>query len=183
MIGRPWQILACLALTLTSGLSRGDVDVSEYQTQRSVRSEAESRKLQKDFARERDLEFQREQELQERLMRKQEAERLRLANRPWPVRLTEARCTLCHPASHYTQNSHTLPGWGIVTLRMRYFNQAPMTWQEQWTIIVHLAETSPAGAEVARYEWSIVAVVGLGILGVFAWGFIRIRQKSKRKEK
>ena len=53
--------------------------------------------------------------------------------------VTEQRCLLCHPATNYTRNSHALPGWWAATLRMKYVNNAPVTWAELRIIVPHLA--------------------------------------------
>lgn len=178
MIRPTWRALVAIFL-LACTHARADVDVSEYQTRQAVRSETEARRLRAILDREEEAAAQRARLAQDTEAQRLAAEGARLAARPWPQRLTEERCTLCHSASNYATGGHTLPGWWAVILRMRYINQAPVTWGDHWTIALHLAENHPADAETVAYEWGTPLA---GLLCVVWLGFHLRKSSNNRKE-
>jgi uncharacterized paraquat-inducible protein A len=156
-----------------------DVDVSEYQAGGVVRSEAERRALHEQFERERAAEAAREAERQASLRREAEAEAAREAARPYPERLTRQRCTLCHQATHFSQQRHTRIGWALVVKRMVHFNHAPIPADEQPVIVAYLAAAYPAGVEEKLIEYGLPIVALLGIGGI-AWGGRRLFARWQR---
>lgn len=171
-----WRLLLCLLLAFTHAApSWADVDVSEYQTRQSVRSNKERKTLQADFERQRREETERERAIRELESRRLAEEQARREARPYPVKLTEARCTLCHTAGNFENTGHAWPGWVAVVLRMKYFNQAPLAWNDMWIISHHLSRTRPADAASAAIEWGSLVLVPIFIAGTIAW---RRRRKS-----
>ncbi|MBI5659728.1 MAG: hypothetical protein HZC43_09345 [Nitrosomonadales bacterium] len=103
-----------------------DIDPADYALKSSVRSEKERQRLQAEF----DADKKREAELQKQ---EEEIEARRLAAEktdrealPYPVRLTLARCTMCHISDYYSNLMHNRIGWELVNLRMQYWNDAPL---------------------------------------------------------
>lgn len=158
-------MLLALALAGGSPPALADVDVADYQAPGAVRSERERQRLQAEFARQREQEEQRariEADTRERLAA---AEAARLAARPYPLRLTESRCTVCHAATHFQQQAHTWPGWLAVVLRMKYFNHASLESVEIPAIVGHLAATYPAAGIDAAFELAVApSVLGAAML-------------------
>lgn len=154
MSWRSWtkHVVLCCLLNSTHP-AQADIDVSEYQTSRAVQSERERRALQQHFEIERRQEVEREAARRGAEERRLAEEQARQAARPWPERLTDARCTRCHTDQNYQRASHALPGWWLVILRMRYFNQAELTWQEMWIISQHLTSAYPAEFSIVLFEW------------------------------
>lgn len=170
MIRLRWLIIHCLLLGLPpTAPSWADVDVSEYQTRQSVRSEREREALQAAFERQRRAEAAREQRVQEQESRRLAEEQARREARPYPVKLTEARCTLCHAAQNYEYSAHAWPGWAVVVLRMRLFNLAPLDWTEMWVISRHLSQTYPADTALALLEWGAFATLPTLVAGSLLW--------------
>lgn len=180
MILTRWLPLPCLLIAY--GLATptwADVDVSEYQTRQSVRSDKEREALQADFERQR-----REEEAHAHAARREEArrqaeEQARREARPYPVKLTEARCTLCHSPLNFETSRHAWPGWAAVVLRMKYFNQALLAWEDMWIISRHLSRTHPADATSAAIEWGSLALAPTLVAIAVAW---RRHRKLKPKE-
>ncbi len=157
-------MLLALAGAFPAAVGRADVDLSEYQVSRAVSQESERQKLREEFARQRQEEAQREQARADSETRQREAQAALLAARPWPVRLTESKCTACHADNRHLQVGHTWPGWLLVILRMRLFNDAPITAGDMVTISRHLAEASPASPTTAIAEWAGLGLLVLGIV-------------------
>jgi hypothetical protein len=147
-----------------------DIDVSEYQTKAEPGSEQEQARLKAQIEEEARREAERAQREAEEEAKRIAAERARLEARPYPVRLTERRCTLCHIAGNYTGNRHTWLGWQAVVLRMQYLNHCPLEPGERGVIVAHLAETYPASTAEAMLEWgALVGVLASPLAGVFAF--------------
>lgn len=157
------------------------MDVSEYRASGAVRSQGESARLRQEFERRRAEEEAKGRQAEAESARRIAEEQARRAARPWPVRLTEARCTLCHAATNYEETRHALPGWMAVLLRMRYFNLAPLDWEETWIIGRHLSETRPADAATALMEWSATGIVLASPVLLYLWTTRRTR-RSRKKE-
>ncbi|HET9699384.1 MAG TPA: hypothetical protein VFP70_00530 [Burkholderiales bacterium] len=174
----PWASLLGAALLLAAGSpARADVDVSEYQTRAKPGSEQEQARLKTRIEEEARLEAERAHQEAEEEAKRLAAERARLEARPYPVKLTERRCTLCHNADNYTRNGHTWPGWQAVVLRMQYLNHCPLEPGERAVIVAYLAETHPASTAEALLEWSaLAAALLLPLGGAVAFGAWRRRR-------
>lgn len=100
--------------------------------------------------------------------RQREAER---AARPYPVRLTEARCLGCHPMGALLERPRTRLGWELVTLRMQRFNGAHLKPGERAMIARHLAETYPAPSQRKIAEALMLALLAVApaFLGWLWW--------------
>lgn len=163
---------AALLLTAGSG-ARADVDVSEYQTRTAPGSEKEQARLKARIEEEAKLEAERARREAEEEAKRVAAERARREARPYPVTLTERRCTLCHTADNYTQNRHTWLAWQAVVLRMQYFNHCPLEPDERGVIVSHLLEKYPAPLGKALTEWGAGLMAPLipvaGGVAAFAW--------------
>ncbi len=177
--GREHRLPAALLLAIAAAVggqpALADVDVADYQTPGVVRSERERQRLQAEFARQREQEEQRARIEVEEQARLAAAEAARLAARPYPLRLTESRCTVCHAATHFQQQAHTWPGWLAVVLRMKYFNHAPLASDEIPVIVGHLAATHPAGGIDALIEFGVLPTA----LGVAALPLLWYRRRLK----
>jgi hypothetical protein len=173
-----WLLVVLVGL---SSSPRADVDVSEYRASGAVRSQRESARLKQEFEQRRAEEAAKARQAEAESARRLAEEAARRAARPWPVRLTEARCTLCHAAANYEATSHALPGWIAVILRMRYFNLAPLDWEEAWTISRHLSETRPADALIALFEWSAAGAMIAGPFLLYFWTTRRQRRFRKKE--
>jgi hypothetical protein len=156
------------------------VDVSEYSATGAVRSERERARLQREFEQRQAEEEERSRQAAAEAARRLAEEEARRAARPWPVRLTEARCTLCHAAANYEGAAHALPGWIAVLLRMRYFNLAPLDWEETWVIGRHLSETRPADGLTELLEWSAAAAL---LAGPVLLLFLNTRRRRRHGKK
>lgn len=129
-----------------------DIDPSEYKLKTSIRSEKERQRMNVLLEAEKNIadEQRRLEEAGEslRVIEKKEAWELL----PYPVRLTETRCTACHIETDFTKQRHNQIGWELVILRMQYFNDAPLAEGERGVIAAHLTETYPATGEAALIE-------------------------------
>ena len=176
-----WRVLVLISLFGSHPLARADIDVTEYQTARSVKTERERQQLQERFESERQQEMARQAEAQARERHRFEEAQARLAARPWPERLTEAKCSKCHTDQNYQRAAHALPGWWGVVLRMRLFNQAELSWSDMTTIVPHLSDAYPASASSAAMEWGMLLLsLLLAAIGI-AW-VIRRNRTSPSKE-
>lgn len=176
----PAALLLAVAIAGGSPPGLADVDVADYQTPGAVRSERERQRLQREFARQRAEEEQRARIEVEEQARLAAAEAARLAARPYPLRLTESRCTVCHAASHFQQQAHTWPGWLAVVLRMKYFNHAPLETAEIPVIVGHLAATYPAGGIDTLIEFGVAPSFLAAAAMPLLW--FRRRRKAGRRE-
>lgn len=179
----PAALLLGAALLVAAGNPvRADIDVSEYQTRAKPGSEKEQARLKARIEEEARLDAERARQEAEEEARRIAAERARLEARPYPVRLTERRCTLCHNADNYTQNRHTWLGWLVVVLRMQHLNHCPLEPGERDVIVAHLAETHPAPLAQALMELggSMMTLLIPVAAGVGAWAWRRRRRKAPR---
>ncbi|AGA32631.1 hypothetical protein TVNIR_0944 [Thioalkalivibrio nitratireducens DSM 14787] len=134
-----------MILLLIAGHVSAGLDIDPYlppvepdltDEERERRQEAVQRQIEE--ARRR-AEEQARQEAEAR--RQREAE---LAARPYPVRLTEARCLGCHRMDDLLERPRTRLGWELVALRMQRFNGAHLEPGDRAVIAAHLARTYPA---------------------------------------
>jgi hypothetical protein len=182
-VRRLFWACSVVLITLCGGnqQANADIDVTEYQTTRSVKTERERKLLRERFEAERQQEMSRQAEEQARERLRVEEEQARLAARPLPVRLTEAKCNKCHTDQNYQRAAHTLPGWWSVVLRMRYFNQAELSWSDKTIIVQHLSETYPADSNAVFIEWSML-MLGLLLTAIAGTWIIRRNRTSPLKE-
>lgn len=148
-----------------------DIDPSEYELKSSIRSEKERERFRLQLEKSRAEEVEHERAQAEIEARQQAEEKERLAARPYPVKLLEARCTKCHAATHYENQNHTWLGWLLVAVRMEYFNDAILNPGDRKVIVAHLAETYPANGSDALIEWLAQLLAALGPIG--AWLLFR----------
>lgn len=176
-----WLLGAGLLLAASSP-ARADIDPSEYETKARTGSQKEQARLKAQIEEEARREAERERREAEEEARRIAAERARLEARPWPVRLTERRCTLCHNADNYTQNRHTWAGWQAVVLRMQYLNHCPLEAGERDVIVAHLSEKHPAPLGEALLEWGagLMALLMPAAGGTAIWALRRRRRKAAR---
>lgn len=147
---------------------RADIDESAYEAVGAVRSEAERRRMQSEFAKQIETERQRRAATEAAQQQARAAALAREAARPYPERLTEQQCTLCHPAENYTSKHHTWLYWRLVIARMVWLNDAPIPADVQAIIANHLAAAHPARGEDIITEYGIPAAV-LTLLAGMAW--------------
>lgn len=137
-----------------------DIDPAEYQLQSSVRNDKERERLQADFEVDRQKEASLQRREEQAAAQQQAAEKAALEALPYPVRLTQTRCTLCHTTLNYANQRHNRVGWELVMLRMQYLNEAPLGVGERSVIAAHLAEAYPATGVANLVE----ALQQLGVL-------------------
>jgi len=166
-------------LFFLTGEAIAGLDIDEYmppiesdltEEERDRRQEAVQRQIEE--ARHR-AEEQARQEAEAR--RQREAE---LAARPYPVRLTEARCLGCHSVDPLLEQPRTRLGWELVALRMQRFNGAELKPGERAVIAKHLAETYPAPSQRKMAEAAILAVLALAPASL-GWLWWRRRARSR----
>lgn len=167
------MLLACFSTTL-----RADIDDSAYEVQRSIKSAAERMHLERELRQQQQAAAERAEAERQENIRLAAERQAALAARPYPVRLTEGRCTKCHAETHYRQQAHTWPGWLLVVLRMKLLNGASIENSELVTIVTYLAAEHPAdGPEVVLEYASLPAAAGLA--GGAIW-FVRQRRRKKK---
>ena len=105
--------------------------------------------------------------------RQREAE---LAARPYPVRLTEARCLGCHRIDDLLDHPRTRLGWELVALRMQRFNGANLEPGERAVIAAHLARTHPA--PMYRRIAEPLILIAILLAPVLVWWQWRRRRQS-----
>lgn len=164
---------ACvLVVPLGCGLVQAEPDAADYKVEQVIPPGAESERARAQI--ERDIEhaarLERIQAEQAALRRAQEA--AEQAQRPYPQRLLEARCTACHLADQFLNQTHTQLGWHVVVARMRILNRAPLTWQEQSIVVGELVRLRPAPAADAIIEY-VVASTLLALPLALGWGLGR----------
>lgn len=173
---------ACLyiGIWLSTKPAMADIDPAEYQLPSSVRSEQERKRLKADFESDRKREADLLQQEEAEAAQKLAAEKAAWDALPYPVRLTQQRCTRCHVADNYVKQGHNRVGWELVVWRMQYLNDTPLGPGERGLIATHLAETYPAKGAAGVVE----ALQQLGVLlsPIWFWGFWRlIRSRFDRQ--
>lgn len=144
--------LVCVLACLAPLGGHADIDESEYEIKKSVRSATERKRLE--------IEFQAAQQAEAELARQEAAQETRrlateMAARealPFPVRLTQARCTTCHSEDNYIQQRHNRIAWELVILRMQVLNGAELDGGERGIIADHLAQIRSATGHDALLE-------------------------------
>jgi hypothetical protein len=179
---RPWRRLAVAAL-LGAGLcgsAIADIDSSAYDAGGAIRSEAQREAMRRQMDAERAAEQRREAEAAQREAELQAQREARQAARPFPERLLEARCTACHDASNYAGKRHTVLGWHLVMLRMRYLNGAVIDAEERGLIRDQLLRQHGP----TRAEW-VIEFGALGLASAAAaalpWLLRRVLRRRRRR--
>ncbi len=100
------------------------------------------------------------------------------ARRPYPERLFEARCGLCHAPEQLAPYRHTWLGWQAVIARMRWLNGAPLSLSEGNVLARYLAERQGARGVAAMLEWAglLGAALALVLAPWLAWRSLRRRR-------
>ena len=167
-----------LALACIPALAIADVDDSAYDTATQRTTSAARRAMDQQFERERKLEEARDGREREEVAANAAARLAELAARPYPVRLLESRCTECHKAGHYMEQSHSLPGWWFVVLRMKYLNDAELEIADIPVLASHLTAIRGAGGLVAVVEYA--ALPALLAASLLAGGWVQRRRVRAR---
>ncbi|MCM2287639.1 MAG: hypothetical protein NDI67_01320 [Sulfuritalea sp.] len=169
-------MLACLAPLC----SQADIDDREYEFKKSVRSAAERKRLEHEFkaAQHAEAEMRRQAAAQESL--RLAAEKAAYEVLPYPLRLTQTRCTTCHTEDNYINQRHNRLGWELVILRMQLLNGAELDRGERGIIVDHLAQTRSATAHDALLE-SLQQLAALLLPAVLwlGWKLTRSRLGSR----
>jgi len=158
-----------------------DIDPTEYEPKTSVRSEKERSRLRTIFEADRKIETE-----QQKLAAEAEAQRLAAEKAAWkalpyPVRLTQTRCTACHVADDYMNQRHNRIGWELSILRMQYLNDAPLAAGERGVIASHLAETYPATGSAALIEALLQLAAALSPVWLwFTWKITHLKFGRRR---
>ncbi|OGS99570.1 MAG: hypothetical protein A3F73_02985 [Gallionellales bacterium RIFCSPLOWO2_12_FULL_59_22] len=173
-------IMPLLLSLAWAGTAHADIDTSEYELKSSIRSEKEREQFRAQLEKSRVEEVERERAQAEAEARRHAEEMERLAARPYPVRLLEARCTVCHAATNYENQNHTWLGWWLVVSRMEYFSKVALNSGERGVIVAHLTETRPGDTRIVLMEYGALAVSLLGAALLVWQGVRRIRQKRQR---
>ena len=166
-------------LLFLTGAAIAGLDIDEYmppiesdltEEERERRQQAVQREIEE--ARRR-AEEQARQEAEAR--RQREAD---LAARPYPVRLTEARCLSCHPIEALRERPRTRLGWELVSLRMQRFSGARLEPGERAVIASHLAEAHPAPTHRKIAE---AVILGIFVLAPALLGWLWWRRRSRSR--
>lgn len=169
-------VVLCLAAMAHADIEDGAYDAASKRVSPAARQAMDARLAQ---------ERQREQE-RERIEAEAEAQRVAAEREAWealpyPVRLTQTRCTLCHVAQNYESQRHNRLGWEIVILRMQVLNDAPLGPGERSVIAAQLAQAYPASGREAWMEaLQQLAVALLPLWLWLAWKILRARRAGKK---
>ena len=166
----------CMTVWLAGQPATADIDPAEYQLQSSVRNDQERKRLQAEFEVDRQKEAALQRRDEEATAQQQAADKAAWDRLPYPVRLTQTRCTLCHEALNYANQRHNRVGWELVMLRMQYVNEATIGAGERSVIAAHLAEAYPAlGVESLVEALQQLAVLLSPLWLWLAWKVTRSR--------
>lgn len=159
------------------GPSLADIDDSAYDIASKRISADKRRAMEADIEREQKREEERARLVREATARAEAERQATLAARPYPVRLLEKRCTVCHAENRYREKAHTWPGWLLVVMRMRYLNDAIIEPAELSTVVSHLAAEHPAEGLDVVLEYAALPVAALLAGGVIWLGGLRRRRR------
>lgn len=135
-----------------------DIDNSAYEAGGVVRDPRERTRLERQLRQEEEAGRRRAAEEAARAEQERLEAAAREAARPYPERLTEQHCTICHTAENYASTSHTWIGWRLVVARMVWLNDAPIPFDAQGIIADYLAEAHAARREDQLIEFAYVAM-------------------------
>lgn len=180
-----WRALAIVSAGLVlAGPANADLDVGDYAPTAGPASRKEQAQLEPRIVEEQKNEADRVRQEAELNAMQAAAERARLDARPYPLRITEQRCTACHIANFYMQQRHTWIGWSVVTLRMKYLNGAShISEAERETIVAYLTALRSAESGEALQEYAAVAAVGGPLAAVWIGLVLRARRSRKTNVK
>ena len=173
-------VVLMLLVLVQPPAARADIDPDELKAHTALKDSKAQKKYLQQIEIDKAAEARREAEEAQTARRAKEERRRAEEARPWPVRLTEQRCTLCHPATNYTRNAHALPGWWAVGLRMKYTNNAPLDWDELRIIVPHLAETHPATGIDHWVEWVLAYLLLTSPLTAATTAYVARRWLQRR---
>lgn len=166
---------------VTAGPAMADIDPAEYQLPSSVRTDKERKRLEAEFSSDKlkEAELQRQEEAQ--AAQRQAADKAAWDALPYPVKLTQARCTSCHVAETYLSQRHNRAGWELLMLRMQYLNAAPLGPGERSVIAAHLADTYP----VKGVESFVEALQQFALLlsPLWIWLVWKVSRSHRRRRK
>lgn len=158
-----------------------DLDVTDYAPTAGAASAREQAQVARRIEVERKYEAERARQKAASAAKQVAAERARLDARPYPVRITELRCTRCHVADYYLARRYTWLGWSLVTLRMKYLNGAADISEAQLVEIVAYLPTVLAAQQSDAAQEYFVAVAALCTPFAVVWGALGLRRRSGRK--
>jgi hypothetical protein len=167
-------------LLLVAGGATAGLEIDQYLPPVESDLTEEDREHRQEAVRQQIEEAQRRAE--ERARQETEARQQReaeLAARPYPVRLTEARCLICHRLEDLLDRPRTRLGWELVALRMQRFNGAYLEPGERAVISGHLARTHPAPMYQRIAEPLILITILLAPVLVW-WRWWRRRRSPSR---
>lgn len=155
-------------------------DSADYQVDKTVSTSKERDRIRREIGSEVEREAAQARREAEELERQRAEAEAAEARRPYPDRLLQARCTLCHPADNFLNVHHTLLGWHLVIGRMRWLNRAPLDWDEQVVLAGELARLRPAAADAVtiEYGFGVGAIVLPPLAGWAVWRWMRRRRRS-----
>lgn len=176
--------LVAALLALPAG---ADIDESAYQANGAVSNERERKRLQREFAAQRAAADRQAQAESAAAQQTAAAARARDAARPYGERLTEQRCTACHPAGNYAAKRHTRLYWRLVVARMVWINEAPVAADERAVIADHLATAYPAAMDEQFAEYglplmTLAMLAGAARIGRRLWTRHRVRTGGEGDE-
>lgn len=159
--------------------AHADIDDSEYEIRVNRKTAAERARIDAEFRREQAREAAAAEQARVEEARRASELQARLAARPYPLRITEQRCTHCHAETHYTRQAHTWPGWLVVVMRMKVLNDAgEIAGEEILPIAGYLHETYGAEGSDALFEYALIALMPL-LPGLIALLWARRRSRTR----
>ncbi len=142
---------------------------ADEQIVKGVESDEERRRLQALLEAERQAAAAREAAAAAEAQHRQAQKLLERESRPYPLRLTEQRCTGCHGLEELAHSRHGWLGWWVTVLRMEILHGARIGPGERAPIVAHLARSQPATPPRQAAEWVVAALAA----GGFAWFVVR----------
>jgi hypothetical protein len=177
------RVLVCLYVLVwvSARPAVADIDPAEYQLQSSVRTDQERKRLEANFALDKikEAELQKQEEAQ--AAQRQAADKAAWVALPYPVRLTQTRCTSCHVAETYLSQRHNRVGWELLMLRMQYLNAAPLGPGQRSVIAAHLTEAYPATGVESFIE--ALQQFALLLSPLWIWLVWKVTRSHRRRRK
>jgi hypothetical protein len=177
---RSWrrQAVAAIVGAGLCGSVIADIDSSAYDAGGAIRSEAQREAMRRQMDAERAAEQRREAEAAQREAELHAQREARQAARPYAERLLEAHCTACHGTANYADKRHTVLGWHLVMLRMRYLNGAVIDAEDLGLIRDELLRQHGP----TRAEWVIESgALGLALAAAAALPWLLRRMLRRRR--
>lgn len=177
-----WRWVPALVLAVLALPAGADIDESAYKAVGAVGSERQRRLLQREFAAQRAAAERQAAAATAAAQAAAAAASTRDAARPAGERLTEQRCTICHPAGNYTAKRHTWFYWRLVVARMVWINEAPVAADERAAIADHLATAYPAAIGEQLVEYGLppmLLALAAGAVGIGRRLWLRHRARTQ----